>query len=755
MPKLSGQLLSFIFFWISSINLHAQTGVIEGHITDADTKSPVSGVSIQLPDANKGNSSDDFGVFRFTSIAAGRYDLITTYTGYKTEIIPVEVRENSITLVSVTLKKAVVDLSEVRLTSKISNGLNALGQADILLRPANQAQDLLRIVPGLFIAQHAGGGKAEQIFLRGFDIDHGTDISLTADGIPVNMVSHAHGQGYADMHFVIPETIEKISFETGPHRTEKGNLATAGSVDFKTKDFLSNNQLKAEAGDFSSQRLSGQFILLNKSNTRSRQQLYTAAEYARTNGYFESPQDFHRMNLMTKYSAWIGDQTQVTVLASFFDSKWNASGQVPNRAIRSGLINRFGAIDDSEGGNTGRFNFTARLSKKQKRGWQLTDQVYFSRYHFSLFSNFTFFLEDPVNGDEILQRESRSVYGLNKTATKSGQIGNKKTKMELGSGFRFDQIHNIGLSRAVRRQVTSGIQQGNVQEQNLFLYWNQQLEASPRFTIEGGLRYDHFRFGYQDQLIGETKFRRQSRGTLSPKIHFTYSPSDKVKLFLKNGIGFHTNDSRVILDRQAREILPRVAGSDLGILLKPVKRLIIKTTFWYLFSEQEFVYVGDAGIVEPGGKSKRLGLDLSLRYQFSNWLWSDIDMNLTRARAIGAPKGQDYIPLAPSFTSTGGLTAKTKKGFSASFRYRFIDDRPANEDNSVSALGYFITDLRAEMKIKSVELFIAVENLLNREWNEAQFNTTSQLKNEPAPVTELHFTPGTPRYFKTGINISF
>ncbi len=749
------RLLLLPVFYILTSSLFAQTGVIEGRITDAETKSPVSGVSIQLPDANKGNSSDDFGAFRFTNLTAGRYELVTSFAGYKTEIIPVVVSANTVSLVTVTLKKTVLDLTEVRLTSKIANGLNALGQADILLRPANQAQDLLRIVPGLFIAQHAGGGKAEQIFLRGFDIDHGTDISLAVDGIPVNMVSHAHGQGYADMHFLIPEIIEKISFETGPHRTEKGNLATAGAVDFKTKDFLSANMLKAEAGDFSSQRLSGQFILLDKNNTDSRQQWYTAAEYARTDGYFESPQHFNRVNLLTKYSAWIGEKTQLAVWSSFFDSKWNASGQVPDRAIRNGLIGRFGAIDDSEGGRTGRFNLSVRLAKKWKHDWQTTDQLYYSRYHFSLFSNFTFFLEDPVNGDEILQREKRNLYGFTKTAIKSGFIRGKKTVAEFGGGFRFDQVNHIGLSGAIKRQVTSTKQEGNIKENNLFLYWNQQLEAGPRFTIETGLRYDYFRFGYQNSLTGELNYRRQSRGILSPKLHFSYSPSPKVKFFLKNGIGFHSNDSRVILDQRAKEILPKVAGSDLGIILKPTKKLIVKTTFWFLYSDQEFVYVGDAGIVEPGGRSKRKGVDLSLRYQFCNWLWSDLDMNLTQARATGVRKGEDYIPLAPDFTSTGGLTAKTKKGFSAALRYRFIDERPANEDNSIKALGYFLTDLRAEMKIKSVELFISIENILNRKWNEAQFATTSRLANETVPVTELHFTPGTPRYFKTGLSISF
>lgn len=736
-------------------NLYAQTGGIEGRITDAETKSPVSGVSIQLPVISKGNNTDDFGSFRFNSLAAGRYELITTYTGYKTEIISVEVRENTITMVPITLKKAVVDLSEVRLTSKIFNGLNAVGQADILLRPVNQSQDLLRIVPGLFIAQHAGGGKAEQIFLRGFDIDHGTDIKLTTDGIPVNMVSHAHGQGYADMHFVIPETIEKISFESGPFRTEKGNLATAGSVDFKTKDFLSKNQLKAEAGDFSSQRISGQFIVINKGNTQIRQQLYTAAEYARTDGYFESPQNFHRLNLFAKYNRWREGQTQFSVQASFFDSKWNASGQVPDRAIRSGLISRFGSIDDTEGGNTGRFNLSARFSKKYNRGWQVADQVYFSRYHFSLFSNFTFFLEDPVNGDEIRQRESRSLYGWTKTATHSGLLGNKKTQTELGTGIRSDRVGNLGLTKAVRRNLLAPVQQGDVREHNLFLYWNQQLELGHRLTMEGGLRLDYFSFGYRNQLTGESGFRRQSRGILSPKLQFTYSPSDKVQLFLKSGIGFHSNDSRVILDQRANEILPKVTGTDLGVQIKPVKRMILKTTLWYLFSEQEFVYVGDAGIVEPGGRTERMGLELSIRYQISNWLWSDIDVNLTRARALFVPKGEDHIPLAPSFTSTGGLTAKLKNGFSTALRYRYIGDRPANEDNSVTAKGYFLTDIRAEMKIKALDLFVSVENLWNSSWNEAQFSTTSQLKNEPAPITELHFTPGTPRYFKTGVVFNF
>lgn len=746
---------SLLLTLIGFLNASAQTGAIEGTIRDFETKSPITGASINLSSANKGDNTDAFGFFRFANLPAGQYELIASHIGYRTEIIPVEVKEKLVSTVAVNLKKGNLDLSEVRVNSKKTNGLNTLSQVDIMLRPVNTSQDILRIVPGVFIAQHAGGGKAEQIFLRGFDIDHGTDISLTVDGIPVNMVSHAHGQGYADLHFLIPETIEKAAFELGPHSTEKGNQATAGFVDFKTKDFLSSNSIKTEAGDFNTQRVSGQLKIFNKSTERSREQFYVASEYFHNDGYFESPQNFHRFNILGKYNAWFGNQSQLTITTSTFDSRWNASGQIPDRAVRSGLISRFGSIDNSEGGNTSRTNFNIRFAKQWKGNWQSANQFYYSKYHFKLYSNFTFFLEDPVNGDEIRQRESRNIYGYTTTAAKTWLLGNKKTVTEFGAGFRYDNINDIELSKAVRRQFLSYIQKGDVKETNTFLYWDQQVELSNKFSVNGGIRYDYFRFGYRDELAGETDFRRQTRGTISPKINLNYSPSANVKIFFNNGIGFHSNDSRVILSNQANDILPKVFGTDLGIILKPVKALVLKTTLWHLYSQQEFVYVGDAGIVEPSGKTRRMGIDVSARYQVSSWLYADLDVNLTKARATGEPKGEDYVPLAPAFTSIGGLTAKSKNGFSGSLRYRFIDDRPANEDYSVKAHGYFIADVLLSYKLKKFDLFVSMENIFNRDWNEAQFDTESRLQGEPAALSEIHYTPGTPRFIKAGISFSF
>lgn len=740
--------------FLCSLKAISQKGSVEGFIADAESSTPLSGATINLGTAS-GDLSDPFGRFLFTAIEPGQYEMIVSHIGYRTEIIPVEVKPLLRSSVSVLLKKAGLDLSEVTINTKGGNNLQTIGQLDIRLRPVQSSQDVLRIVPGLFIAQHAGGGKAEQIFLRGFDIDHGTDISITVDGMPVNMVSHAHGQGYADLHFLIPETVEKVQFDKGPYFAQKGNLATAAYVDFNTREFLDENMFKAEVGRFNTQRMAGLLKLFDRKSEKKRQQFYLASEFLSTDGYFESPQDFHRFNLMGKFSSWFGNQSQLTVSASTFDSRWNASGQIPDRAVQSGMISRFGAIDDTEGGHTGRSNVYARFSKQWKNNWKTTDHLYYSRYVFNLYSNFTFFLDDPVNGDMINQREKRNTWGYTTTASKTWLPGGRKAVTEAGAGFRTDDIRDIELSKANRNRFFRSVRKGDIKEQNLFGWLKQDLELGKRFAMNAALRYDRFIFGYRDELAGATQFSRRQKGILSPKLNLSFTAGPKAKIYLSNGIGFHSNDSRVILDQSANDILPRVYGTDLGLILKPGKNLLVKAAVWHLYSQQEFVYVGDAGIVEPSGKTRRVGIDVSARYQFNSWLFADADINLTRARAIEEPKGMDFIPLAPSFTSIGGLTAKSKKGLNAAIRYRAIGSRPANEDNTVEAAGYLLLDAVISYRIRKWDLSLSAENLLNRDWREAQFDTESRLQFEPAPVSEIHFTPGTPRFIKAGISFYF
>lgn len=747
---LLGIILSFPLFALS------QNGTIAGYIGDGISNSPLTGVSVNVSGStNRSENSDQFGMFKIGSLPAGQYEVLISHVGYQTEKIAVSVEENKVAAIHTGLQRTNLTLSDVTVSSRKNSPLNTIAAIDIKLRPINTSQDILRIVSGLFIAQHAGGGKAEQIFLRGFDIDHGTDINISVDGLPVNMVSHAHGQGYADLHFLIPETVNKVNFDKGPYFANKGNLATAGFVELHTKDFLDNNVLKVQAGEFNTKRVLGMFKLLNKQNEKLRQQFYVASEYFTSDGYFDSPQNFHRFNIMGKYNAIFNNNAQLTLMASTLDSKWDASGQIPERAVEDGSISKFGSIDDSEGGNTNRTNISAKFLKQWKNGWQSNDQVYFSNYHFNLYSNFTFFLNDPVNGDEINQRETRNIYGYTGTLSKKYSVVNKSANTEFGWGLRYDDVNNSELNRVVKRKYLSAVQQGDIREQNYFIYVNQNIEWNNKFTVNAALRYDYFRFGYKDILAGDPFFKRQKRDVLSPKLNFTYSPNSILKLFVNTGIGFHSNDTRVILDNTANDILPKVLGADLGVIVKPNKNILLKAALWHLYSEQEFVYVGDEGIVEAGGKTRRIGIDASVRYQANRWLFADLDLNFARPRAINVAKGQGYVPLAPTFTSIGGLTAKTKNGLNASLRYRYIDNRPANEDYSVRADGYFLLDAVVSYTFKKIELSASMENILNRYWKEAQFDTETRLQYETLPVSEIHYTPGTPRFFKAGISYSF
>jgi hypothetical protein len=744
---------TFLLLIVSYTTVLAQTGSIKGSVTDETTNSPIQNVNVNLP-FGKGGFTDELGAFYINNVSAGQYEITISHIGYKTEVIPVEVKSNETATLSIALKRSALNLDEVKVSGR-QNRFNTIAAIDIKLRPVNTSQDILRIVPGLFIAQHAGGGKAEQIFLRGFDIDHGTDINLSVDGMPVNMVSHAHGQGYSDLHFLIPETIERVEFNFGPYNTNKGNQATAGYVEFGTKNFLSHNMVKLEGGQFNTKRGTALIKLFNKEKNNNRQQLYLASEYFLSDGYFESPQNFHRFNIMGKYTALWNNNAQLQIIASTFDSKWNASGQIPERAVASGMITRFGAIDDTEGGETGRSNISAKFSKSWKNGWKTTDQLYFSNYDFNLFSNFTFFLNDPVNGDQIQQKETRNIWGYNGTMSKEWMLGKKETKTDFGFGFRHDDIRGIELANTIQRRFISTLQRGDVKEWNGFIYAQQHIDLTNNLNLNAGVRFDHFNFGYRDLLQGQTGFEKQSRNVVSPKLNLNYTANNKVQLFLNTGIGFHSNDTRVILDNTADEIVPKVYGVDAGIILKPAKDLLVKTTLWHLFSEQEFVYVGDEGVIEAGGQTKRFGIDLSARYQLNNWLFADLDVNITRARAVDVPKDEDYVPLAPSFTSIGGLTAKNKNGLSGSLRYRYIKNRPANEFNSVIAQGYFLTDALINYSWRKFEFFASLENAFNMDWNEAQFDTESRLRNEIDAVSELHYTPGTPRFFKAGVSLSF
>jgi outer membrane receptor for Fe3+-dicitrate len=673
--------------------------------------------------------------------------LLVIHIGYESKYVYVKDIEEEL---EIELKEKIISLDEIIVSTDL-NAINILSEIDIKTEAVNSSQEILRKLPGLVIGQHAGGGKAEQIFLRGFDIDHGTDINISVDGVPVNMVSHAHGQGYADLHFLIPETVDNICFGKGPYYTDKGNFTTAGYVDFSTKERLDNSIVKIEAGQYNSQRLLSMFeVLKNESHS-----LYIASEYMVTDGYFESPQNFNRLNIMAKYTGTLSNNDKISVNTSYFSSKWNASGQIPQRAIDNNSISRFGAIDDTEGGQTDRTNVSLQYTKKISKDSYFKSNIYYSTYHFELYSNFTFFLNDSINGDQIKQKEARELYGVNSEYLHSLNIGSSNLLLRTGIGFRKDESIDNELSHTANREQTlNNIKFGDINETNSYAYTSASLEVG-KWTINPGIRIDRFMFNYNDHLLGYYATQSEDESIISPKLNVLFNPSNSLQIYLKTGKGFHSNDTRVVVAQTGEEVLAAAWGSDVGFLWKPFSKIFINTAAWYLYLEQEFVYVGDEGIVEPSGKSQRMGLDFSIRYQVFKYIFWDADVNYTIARALEEIEGEDYIPLAPDLVITSGLKLIHPSKIYASANFRYIKNRPANEDMSIIAKGYQVLDINAGYQWKSLDFGVNIQNVLNTEWNETQFATTSRLQNEIYPVEEIHFIPGSPFFIKGYVAYKF
>jgi TonB-dependent Receptor Plug Domain len=725
------------------------------YVMDSTFKIPIQHVTIENKQSSFFVFSNDNGFVNLNKMPNNCTVLKLSGVGYQSMEISLKNLLNNDGSAVIYLSPKVSNLSEITIQPlKYGNVFKTISDLDIHLSPINNSQEVLRKVPGLFIGQHAGGGKAEQIFLRGFDIDHGTDINLTVDGMPVNMVSHAHGQGYADLHFVIPELIEKVNFNKGLYFADKGNFTTAGFVEFRTKDKLERNFVKVEGGEFNTFRaVMGINLLKNKSGL-NKNSLYFANESSFTKGYFDSSQDFSRYNATLKYSGKINANNNLNATLTGFYSKWLASGQIPNRAVENGLVSFFGAIDNTEGGNTARYNANMELTSLLPNGANLRNHFFYSNYSLDLYSNFTFFKENPINGDQIKQKENRAIFGYNSSYQNEKKIGGLNFYTYAGLQIRYDDVNDLELSRTANRITQiAALKLGDVNELNAGLYYSQKVDLSSKIALTGALRYDFFNNIYFDKLNNEQS--KANGGILSPKLNLDFRINDAVQLYLYNGRGFHSNDTRVAVAQNGKKVLPPAYGTDLGGVFKIGKKLFLQTALWHLWLDQEFVYVGDEGVVEAGGQTRRIGYDVSARYQIGKNLFANLDLSLAKPRALGVPLTESYLPLASNFTSVGGISYKKLKGWNGSLNYRFLADRPANESKSVLAKGYFVTDGALNYTTKKWEAGISIQNILNTKWKETQFNTETQLKNELNPVEEIHFTPGTPFFAKLSFTFLF
>ncbi len=787
----------FIFlFGLPLLSFAHETGTISGKVSIAGSAYPVTGANIYVRGTIIGTISDIHGNYRIRNIQTGTYELVCSAIGYKIMQQTIVVTENDTLMVNFRLEETTTSLQEVTIEGSIpvsAASSQQIRKIDMQLRPFRTTQDMLRLVPGLVIAQHAGGGKAEQIFIRGFDCDHGTDVSVNVDGMPVNMVTHAHGQGYADLHFVISETVDAIEVNKGPYFTRFGDFATAGAISFTTKDVLESNLVKVEAGQFNTQKYT---VLCQIDNGGAEQDGYIAAQYYHTDGPFESPQMLQRMNIFAKYFIQLTQNSRLTFSAGGYNSAWNASGQIPSRAVEEGLIRRFESLDEMEGGATDRENFNLDYRFRSQTGNELEIHSYASNYNFKLYSDFTFFLDDSINGDMIEQAEHRDLQGLFAIYTFSSQVGNSRIINKVSGGYRGDNIAPE-LWHSPDRIRLSPLTSDRIRQHNFFIWGQQEFTLSPKVKIIWGLRHDYFTFDKEDQAGGALDTTGNGhphasgyagQSVFSPKLNVIIQPIRNLDIYLNSGRGFHSNDGRdVVIGEKVRELtsvwrrqglsndeintrltthdfspeqrytgtLPQATGAETGIRTTLFNRLHLGLAAWYLYLEKEYVYSGDGGTTELSNPTERKGIDAEARYSLNTWLWLDGDLSASRGRILGVPAGEANIPLAPTLTASGGISMIREKGLNASLRFRHVGDRPANEQNTLTATGYTLLNSNLSYKLDKFTFSIYIENILNTDWNEAQFATETRLKGEARPVTDICYTPGNPRNVQFSVAFRF
>ena len=595
-------------------------------------------------------------------------------------------------------------------------------EKDFAVRPHNTASEMLNNMPGFVAGQHAGGGKAMQYFLRGFDNDHGTDVAISVDGIPVNMVSHAHGQGYADLNFLIPEVVESIDYRKGPYFADAGNFANSGAVNFITKEDTAHNSLRAVGGSFNTMRYVG--IL---SPRLGPVQSLVANEVYFTDGPFKHGENFVKYNFFGKFTLKPSPTSKLSLWASLYTGDWDASGQIPLRAVRSGRLDRFGSLDPTEGGRSDRenLNLIYTANPNPEESWFV--QLYFSRYRLRMFSNFTFFSGDPVRGDGIEQLDSRVLFGGRAHYHRVWTLGSLPLESTFGFETRNDNA-DVGLFRQQRRQRFVTTQKAEIWENAFSGYTQHELFVREWLRFIVGLRGDVFVFDVDDRSQHEA-----TDGIVSPKASLIVSPFinpaslwHQTDLFLNFGMGYHSNDARDAV-QPGGSGLARSTGAEIGARTRLYNRVELASSLWWLDLGSELVFVGDEGTTEQRGPTRRWGVDFEIRAEVLPWLLLDYDLTYSapRFRITG-----EAIPLAPTLLMNGGLTAYPIENFSAALRVRFLDDRAANEDRSVTARGYTLIDLLVRYRWQNIEVSLDVLNLADTDWRETQFATDSCLRHE-------------------------
>ncbi len=625
----------------------------------------------------------------------------------------------------------------------VADSANAgtVSQKQLEMRTVYRPGELLEAAPGLIVSQHSGEGKANQFYLRGFNLDHGTDLRTTIDDMPVNQRSHAHGQGWTDLNFLIPELTARLDYKKGPYSALDGDFASAGSAAMTYSSRLAQGVATATIGGHGYAR-----TMVAASPEVGKGHLLYALEALHSDGPFVHPEDYQKLNGVLRYSQGF-DNNGFSVTAMAYRGKWNSTDQIPLRAVEDGSLGRFDTIDPTDGGNARRFSLSGVW---RKSGTDASSKVsaYVIRNQLDLYSNFTYFLDDPVNGDQFSQPDRRVTSGINAGHTWHAHAGGVSSDLTVGVQLQNDNAFN-GLYNTRARQRLATTREDHVVETSAGVYAEHHARWSETFRTVAGLRSDSYRFKVRSDLAANSGNSRDHQ--LSPSLGVAFGPWRQTEVYANMGSGFHSNDARGTLTTidprtgDAAEKVPglvRSRGMELGVRSEFIPNLQTSLSLYRLDFESELTFVGDAGTTEAGRPSRRHGIEFSNYYKPLKWLSVDFDLAFARARSRDfAPEG-NRIPGAVEGVGQLALTVDQLGPWSGALRVRYFGPRPLIEDNSVRSSPSVTINGRIAYRInKTMKVELEGFNLANRRVPAIEYLYASRLQGEAEGRDDIHFHP--------------
>ncbi len=654
----------------------------------------------------------------------------------------------------VALAEAGPDLEEVQVTGRrinlvgqaVSASQGIISQEEIALRPISRTGDVLELVPGMVATQHSGTGKANQYFLRGFNLDHGTDFATLVDDMPVNMRTHGHGQGYTDLNFVIPETINTLAYKKGPYYADVSDFSSAGSAELSTANRFDDGLLEAGVGENAFYRL----VALDSAALGVGTGSYALEMNSYDGPWSDIKEDVQKANALLKYGQRLGDG-DATVSVMAYDNQWNSPDQIPGRAVDSGLIDELGSIDDTVGGESSRYSLSVNW---QNSLWDMS--IYAIRYKLNLWSNFTYYLDDELDGDQFEQVDNRWLYGGRMDYRQELSIAGRAMVNRFGGEFRYDDIDEVGLYKTSGRYRLGPVRSDQVDEWSTGAYAENQISWSEQVRSVLGARYDYFDFTVDslvDRNINDVDLRDNSGQAHDDKLalkgSLIYTFNEQWEAYLSAGQGLHSNDARgttAAVDPADGSTVAPVdplvdsLGYEVGLRSFWNERLNTSIALWSLKLDSELLFVGDAGNTEASRASERQGVELTTYYRLTEQLTLDLESAFTDSRFTDAAPEGDDIPGAIDRVLQTGISADFANGWFGSLHLRYFGERPLLEDGSVKSDDATVLSLRAGYRAPKWSVKLDVLNLLDSNDHDIDYFYASRLPGEASGgVDDIHY----------------